>query len=928
MESAVHTTNENTTGATKPDGSKEPEEKVWSWSDEAFKSIIDAVLASNRAGGITDISSPPGTKKTLMVIRYILENNLDAVASFPTHQNQRTALHYILSTLEKTKVMRLKQFVVDYAGLENYCLFYRPELLMELLDRFKTSPNESYRDAVQNLLANDVFFRILLAKDVADVDEIWYMIAEALDEYARTKDRKGYLSQIKTIVEKKGQYEVCTSFCPLGLFAWWWRKELYKFFSEPKIITWRKIKDEAIASKFTHVSRFIVHANPENFVKNIGKLLSGEFKPEWVLCPRYILMTKISMSPKSSRPTFIAARKSIILTPHAGLDFVLTTVKRQVEITRVKRRHILFLDEYDTLLRPKTWPVVSIEVARTMVAVAEKILSADIGDIVYGVEVDEYLKRYAEYVKDVLSEVISLFEEATESGAYHPIVNVFLEGAFSRYRETTLKTKREVEYLPLGARVVHIKHFLARDGGRLLFLILNPKLYFYDLAERDRDWVVKYREALVKFRSLLKEVKSPARFPVWIKQKQMRLLYLSMREAVLGDLDVLRILRDYLSPLLIAPRYAVYYTGEPSRTHYKTKLASVDVNIYKLLTWSKSAILVSATPVHWNAYVAGSNPESVAESEYQAVVNDVVHSLVSFEPPVSLHYENREETRYVMHIMLYTKDFQKVLEESLKTGRPINFAESTSRAEITITQTSPRTSRVKQYTDLLRIQFLTTLKPIQQTLKQAVAGTSGYVPIVEALRDYLSVIGHLYARGFNVLVLVQNKRITKIIKDILGAVPCIGEVCGKDVDESKLSHYIAKKRIVITYFRSRATRGVDIPHNLLINAVVVVGSPYPRPTVIAHYKSDAGLSPYSSKYYIPLSGIGYNTNIFTSIKTLVARDFMNGVAELVQAVGRAIRSVMKTGNRVLVVLPQYLQQRVMAFAPYWFRNAVKGVLLH
>jgi len=903
--------------------SERKEQKILGWGDEAFLSIIESAITTN-TGHVTDISSPPGTRKTLNVIRYILQNKIDAIMSFPNHQNQKTALQYIMMILEKMKILKLKQFIIDYAGIENYCIFYKPELLMKLLDYFKSSPSDSYVDAVQNMLANDVFFRIMLAKDVVDVDEIWYVIAEALDKYSRTRNKKEYIDTVKQVVEKKGQYEICTSVCPLGLFAWWWRRELYKFFSEPKIITWRRIREDILSTKLARTRKFLVHANPENFVENIGRLLRGEFKPEWVLCPRYILMTKISMSPRATKPTFIATRKSIILTPHAGLQFILNTVKRQTEITRVKRKHILFLDEYDALLKPKTWPTVSIEVVKTIIAVAEKILSADIGDVVYGVVVDKYLKRYAEYVRDVLTTVLEIFEEATRTKTYHPIVNIFIEGAFSYYTEQTIKTRKKIEYQPLGARVVHIKHMLTRDNGRLLQLILNPRLYFYDLAE-DKDWMVKYREAVVKFRTIMRRITYPARVPIPIKHpKHGRLLYLTLRDVEL-KYDVLSLLRDYLTPLLITPRYAVFYIISKGKHYYRVKLASVDVKIYQVLTWAKSAILVSATPIRWDAYVAGSNTEAIAESEYEYVTKDITHSLVIVEPPEEMQYQNRDETRYTLHLMTYTRDFQKKLIESMTTGQPIRYqAGVTSRVEIFVNQVSPHASNIEQYISLLRIYFFPTLQPIRK-LTQQTAGANPIQAKVAALKDYLNIIGTLYDRKKVLLVLAQNKETAEILRELLNAVPCSGDSCGEEANPAKISHYVAKNRIVITYFRSRATRGIDLPYDF--DAVVVVGSPYPRPTVVVKYRSDSGLSPFTTKYFIPVNGVGYNTGTFQAGKQLVARDFMNGISELVQAVGRATRSAMRTNKTLIVILPHYLMQRVMAFSPFWFRRAVRGLVI-
>jgi len=836
--------------------------------------------------------------------------------TFPYHQNQHTALRYILSTLEEMKTIKLKQFIFDYAGIENYCIFYKPDLLAKLLDKFRTDPKESYRDAVLNMLANDFVFRILLAKGV-DVEELWTTIAEALDEYTKTKNKAAYLSTIKSIVEKKGQYEICTSVCPLGLFAWWYRKELYKFFSEYKIITWRDLSNDL--RNFPHVSKFVVYANPANFVENIENLLNGKFSPEWVLCPRYLLMMKITM--RESRPTYISTRKSIILTPHAGLEFVASLVRRQVESSKVNRQHVLYIDEYDSLLhRPVSWPLLSIEAIKSVIAVADKIAEAEIGEQVYGVEVDEYLRRYAAYVRDLLLLILEIFDEATKNRVYHPIVNIFTEGAFSAYTE---KIKdRVITYKPLGARVVHIRHFLSDERSAKLFrLALNPHIYFYDLSAEDRDWLVRYRDAAIKFRQIIRKVKARALIPAVMKSGSEKVLYLSAKVVRFAD-DPLRIIRSYLSPLLQMPRFVVFYTGEQEHGVFRIRLQSIDIRIHQFFVWSRSAIITSATPVPWNIYVLSSNPIGVYTSEYERVVNDQTHSLVHFEPPEILVFEDRVETIYEAHTVLYSSNFRERLVDFVLGRADLKYDETAlTRINITIVQVSPKTPEVMRYAGRFRTIFIPSLKPLRLPEGKDPVAMKEFV---ENLGHYLDVIATLYKKGETVLVLVQNKEITKILVKALKAVPCSGHICGEKADPEKLSHYVAlSEKVVVTYFRSRSTRGIELPYRFTY--VVVIGSPHPRPTTFVHAISESELAGLTPKHFIRLACIGYNITTANVFIAHTPRDFVFGVSEFLQAIGRALRSAILHSSRVILLIPSYIQGRIVTLAPLWFKNSIGGL---
>ena len=911
----------------------------WGWADEAFKTIISEAVGSHN---VTDISSPPGTRKTYNVLLYAIENKMDMIASFPNHQNQATALAYIIRILERMGVNKPQMFVFDYAGIENYCLFYRPELLMKLLDKFR-GPGESYEDAVANLLGEDMLFQILLLKGSLDaVEDLWLEVGRLINEYSVTRNRSRYLEGIRNIVEKRGQYEVCTGMCPVGLFAWFYRRSLYRLFSDPKIITWRpEFSRKNLASKYPKVARHIVVANPENFVENIEAIVKGRIDPdnheqvEWILCPRFLLLAKVTMSPQSTRPTFISTRKCIFLVPHAGLDFLLSVVRRQLSITRVNKNYTLFLDEYDALLKPKTWPLIPLDVAKALVALAEEIIDTPEGEEVRGVVVDEYLKQYAKYVRDVLTRVIQVVENAVETRDYHPLASLFVEGAFSDFTETTVKTKVPIEYKPLGARVVHIKHFLRDDMGNLFQLLLNDRIYFYDLAQRDNDWVLRYREAKYKWRRLARTVRAYALRPTKtvrnVNGKNVRTFVL--RRVPVVCKDVLPVLRDFVRVLLMAPRFAVFYIHVGDKdTVSVIRLASIDVQLYKLFSWARHAILTSATPVSWDAIVAGPNTEAseaaVFYSDYERVVSDVAHSLIRISSPTRLLYDIKEETQYTVVFSTYTDDFATELHASLVTGSSVKYnPKGIVRREIRIQQVSPITSVVRHYVELLKVHPISTLQPlvIPRKYRDRARQREERERIQRIVRDYAVVIQARYSVGDTVLVLVQNKLYTEVFRRLLGAIPCSGTKCGPEIDGAKISHYLAKKRIVLTWFRSRASRGIDLPYDF--DTVIVVGSPYPRPQVLAYNKTDR--PGYAARLDILMAVESYNTReTYLIHKTLSPRDIMSGIAELAQSIGRATRSVLRRiiagidAKPVEVLLPRFLKPKIARFAPYWFRAAL------
>lgn len=871
------------------------------WSDEKFRDILETAvtLASEDSITIAEVTSPPGTRKTFNVLKYEIDKKTSLIALFPNHQNQLTALEYILSIMESKRFTRPSHYVVDYAGLEKFCLFYKPELVEKLLDKFRLGGGLD--DALHFFLGNALIFHILLSKEsFTSVEEIWKEILAALKRYKTAGDIKEYRRNIRMIVEKKGQYEVCRSICPIGLLASWYRKDIYKLLSTPKIISWRLKNDDEVKKKYPRMSRHIVHANPEQLVENIQNLLSGSnVKPEWVLCPRHLMISRLAYSIKKKVPLYISNKRFLILAPHAALDFILPLVAKQLDVSKSAKRFKLFLDEYDALIKPKMWRLIPLDMARYLIALAMKIEATPEGGKIRGVEVDKYLKRYAKYVRETLSAVVDLVETSIKDKGYHPLASIFLEGAFSEFKEVVLKTAA-LSYRPLGARIAHIKHYLEKP--KLFYLLLNPKLYFYDLSEEDEDWLTGYRSAVIKFRRIVHGERVPVKVPVLEERSGRKILYLTVAD--MPAMDVLKILRDYLQIMLIAPRIAIYYTLGDTGLY----LASIDAQLYRLLAITNVAILTSATPIAWRSLAVGSNAKQ-QPTEFEAVVNDSFHSLITISSLGSLRFEDRVETLYAGKMVVYEKDGASQIYRGVLTGEEVSYdPKLIKQIKINIKQIAPLTRDIKSYIDLIEVERK-NLPPLSASSKDQ---------FKKELLKYIALLGTLYKSGETILVLTQNKKIANILADVLKATPCSMSSCG-DVPASKITHYLSRDRIVITWFRSRATRGIDLPHSF--TAVVVVGSPFPRAQTVVHTVSTDAR--HMRSFRVDTIHVSpYNTSPIVVYRLLLARDFMSGVSELAQGVGRATRSAMKSGARVKVYVPPHTFSRLMAYSPYWLYLAI------
>lgn len=852
----------------------------YGWSDQEYKDIIDTVLSKRGEYLAIDISSPPGTRKTMNILRYAVDNALKVIATFPNHVNQEQALTYILARLEETGAKELRFFVLDYAGVENYCIFYDPDALARLLDRFR-GEGETYREAVDELLGHHAVFSTALGAG----DEIWYAVAEALDEYRRSGDRERYLRRIKEIVAKYGQNELC-KVCPVYAFYNLYRNGVRQALSKPKIITWRREFYKRARREYPTVAGNLVLADPRSLPDRFDDLSSGKLVLEPVLCPRLLLSRQATVS-KKGKPTFITVRRSIILVPHAGLEYVVRTTRKQNRIVGAKE-HALFVDEYDALLRPARWRLFPLSSLDALSSLTESVIDAGVGGYVGQVLVDEYMYALAEYLRDVSTEVKRIVVESIDSASYHPLVNLFYEGAFAAFDEKTLRTATPVHYGPLSPRPVHIKYFAGSD---VLPKILNPGPYLEHLRV-DPDWRLNVKLALSYLRELARaELLAPR--PATVPGPGGAELRLVPRRVRLNLLDVVKGLRSMLAPLMERPVYFIFFTLEDG----DVSAASLDATLIKLIR--TRGIFVSATPVPWHLVTRGIR--AGWGSIYAQAASDSQLSSIRVTPVEAREYSNRRERVYAVTFKDYSRDYLSELHAAVEAGLPIPPPRLVAREE-KLLQIDMITEQVVRYAENLRIVYA-PLPPLEPNPRDAV---KEYIRVLAMIRQSV--------RGF-VLVFVQNKEVARMLSTILRGVPCRRDVCGSDV--KKVTHYTTASRVDITWFRSRAERGIDLPH--VYSAMQVVGSPYPRPTYVA----DAALPTEQGLTTMVFGKTVYRVTAVNTAEekrvtvTHTPLDIFNGIASLAQSVGRAARSAMQSQSPALVVLPAFLRTKVSLYAPLW-----------
>ena len=798
-------------------------------------------------GSIVEVSGPPGSGKTYTTLKAVVERGSSAVISFPNHANQMAALASLLDIWASEGYDEPTHYVVDYAGIERYCVFHDPEAAAALLS------GGTPREMVDRAMARVAGKAAALGIYASEVEAALGEVARALSEYREGRiTLEEYRSRVRRAVEAYGQSSFCRSACPIGIYAQWYAPELARSLRRPTVVTWRRLEMRLPR----RLGRRVVEVRLREALESLDRLEAGEARPEWLLCPRLALTLPLAPG-RGRRRTPIPSKRSIVLTPHSGLEFVLSLWGGR------GGERVVVVDEYDSyMLRPESWKLVPLDLLKHLASVAEELASAGVGGEALGVEVDLPLYIFAELAYEALTALVEEVEESLERGVHSPLADVTVEGAFSTVVEDAVPSAAGAQLTPLSPRLAHRAHL---SRSRAAELLANFEAEYARLAGRavGGDWRVALRGAWSAWAEAVSRSGTLAARAPKVSDRE---LYASYREG--PPVDALPRLISYARALRRWPAQVLYYTVSREGVF----LSSLDARLSLLL--GRSLMLISATPVRWDLFARGPSegPGHPALDAYAAART----SIVSAERRGAAEYADLLEVSYTL---LLPRE-----------------AGGTARLEPVGARQLMPPGPVSGYRETIRIVYEPLLPPL------------GRRPTRGSLAPYASLISTLASRGERVLAIAQNKRVAAWLGSAFGGRPAYWE---RAADSLEQATHIDAGRVHVIWFRGRGSRGIDLPGEY--DSVVVVGSPYARPDMVSPAPPSA---PHALRLSVRFQARSWNTGEAYE-RYLVASPHSTQLAvnELFQALGRAARR--RAGGVLRVYMPAFLRKTVLAYGPPW-----------
>jgi hypothetical protein len=482
--------------------------------------------------------------------------------------------------------------------------------------------------------------------------------------------------------------------------------------------------------------------------------------------------------------------------------------------------------------------------------VSRSLIDCELGVLDELSEGGEYA-AHAVWASSLLYEAAELVDRAVSGREYHPVAALVAEAAVEPLAETTLKAR--VVYPPLSPRPVHVKHF---QGTRLLQALR---------LEAD-EWRGFARElsALVATRCRVR-VLAPVRG---------RRGYVIRGATVGAPRPFTEMLRWLVAPLAHTPVYTLHY-----RVGAAVSACRVEDRLAWLASMSHSLELLTATPVNWSLLARGPAQPVPGEGVYESMARGARLAVASFTGPVARVHAGGRVYEWSGRIRVYTDAGRRAVERAASSilELPDGYQEA---AEAVVETRLPE--GIDEYKRLARLIVVPSLPPIPPWSDGS------------AERLYASLAARLASEA-PVLVLAQSRRVAARIASMLGAV----------LNEGRPAYY-RRGGIVVTWFRSRLGRGVDI--DVAPAYVVVAGSPLPPPTVLTPTPSQEALS-------VPVV-VEYRRR-WRLWASYAPRDREAAMAEFYQAVGRALRAARKTGARVTVVVSPHVYRLMLRHRVPW-----------
>lgn len=859
------------------------------------------------AARIVSVEVPPGIGKTTSMVKQALQlaaRGRLVVFALPNHQSLLSAFAFAVKhyhTLVRSLPRRRWPILVYYEGTQRYCPLLNPR-------KFEAALRYAHKLGI-------------LSKEL----------------YERLRDL-GPSAAMKIY----GMNFICKNVCPV------YRKEM-RFKS--RIFVSKTVKEMANLVQL-HAHREAGYI--QDALRKLGELhkkgVVAELLPDIDrhgqgrgFCIRAVLQRRIS------KKDDIVFKGALVLTPVQALPFIVATVIRKWRaVTEAGKarlpRPVIIIDEYDSYIyRPyramlPTKKQLAYEHELAARVLEEEQRRADANDPDY--DPDRFAAAFvAKRLAERLLALCERYENAARGRARGSALDEASSPAslFLECAARPLVRKREV-VPPFAPRYVNLRAIA--DAVTESF---SELLEYEEEAEKrgriyiDTQYVKKKGPwyLLAVWRDIVASERPEGLYIPAIYRYYGTVYVHGYAYGVRGS--VLHEVSRYASLGDVVP---VYYTVEPfrglvfnekervaSKTGQRVYFVVFDATLAQVFSSGAEVVLLSATGFPWlSPDIVTTHSEGVgrAGSGRVAVASEHISRLL-----LGLRAVSKSPSRDMFEFEIAAPNLPRPISVLMLDVETMRAYRSIMRLYQLRVENSLPPSGARR-TDLMR-----ALRPY-------------LAAVINRASDLASVeLDEGYVPG--IFVLAQRKEVAELlargIRDSTGAriTACRASTCydatdsldGVTARDDKLAYLSAalsvggrRVEVYITWFRSRMTRGVDLPKHVLPLVTIVVGSPYRPPTsfdIVPRARGSLAVIERSSMLELDVY-LGSKTEERHVILAHYPIDMSESINELYQSIGRALRRVWSIAldegyirYNVAVMVPSYIAGRMSDYKPLYLR---------
>lgn len=861
------------------------------------------------------IEVPPGIGKTYTAVNKAVElasQGQIVIYVLPNHTALATAFAYAINKIYAMHGSRKRiPYLIYYEGTEKYCPFLGKD-------------GDRLLDSAINYLVK----KRKLSKYL--VDEV-----------------KGM--GVKDIIRVFGMQYLCKNFCPVYATRLNFKTE--RIFVPANINRLSNLP-ALLPSQRTYVSEALAKLGKmRNLVAWVNPTITPSGEPMGT-CLRAIINKPLS----SKRTAQIAMRGGLILAPVQALNYLLRTLSVKVAALRAAGlnppRITVFVDEYDYYLyAPLKQQVFSVKHLEKELETAKEVAKQELMKLIQGSkDYNQDLFIAASAATYILTQIKKIVDNYLAGARNAPDIehafspaNIFAEALAESVRGKGFVVPPMAPRKVLFSTVQNVLIATIDALKNLVNQLLDAKgVYAFDPANVSSvhqllSYLTLWEAEFVK---RVESVDAPVLYRAYGNVLDIGYVKAPPTSIARRLASLSLSVGDTVAVVRIEPIKGEIYTRKSrsvvGRIGFRIYLTIYDTVFYTLLSGVHRVVLLSATGLPWFTPFltvrSGGKGRKVWGTEFVAV-----DSIVS--APRRQRYRAGK-----------TPEFRYLVIESFYGAKPLLIITLPEKAH-------------QDYVSLARIIPERTLpllprpgtKNYSQALMESVAQYSAYVAKLKSvILKYHDTVIKDRKLVPSVLILTQRKDAALAYAALALSKKMRVEIC-----EAQSCHRVTVKsgetyasaiarafrrvpapayimirgkrergvREYVTWLRSRATRGIDFHENSVIYAVVLVGTPYRPPTsfdIIPAMNMRMDAITQATIVSIP---VYIKRQEVWRLAVIVHHpiDAAEAVNELVQAVGRATRRAWRLlgkgkAVRVAIIIPAYTINKVLRYAPLWFRS--------